>query len=153
MIKPFPISLFLLMTGIFFVAPACKKEEKTRTKKELISNGSWILTSYTVNPAIDYNGDGTDESDIYAVMEQCVKDDRTTFEADGMGTIDEGSTKCDPSDDQTIPITWSLTVNDTQLNVDGEQYTVISLDESQLVLKQLSTFNTAAVTHNIIFSH
>src|SRR6186997_118448 len=96
---------------------SCKKDEKSKTKTELLSNGSWHVTAYTVDPPIDWDGDGTDESNVYPVIEQCIKDDHTTFFANGTGELDEGSTKCDPNDPQTIPLSWEFDQSESQLTV------------------------------------
>lgn len=132
---------------------ACKKDSKSKSKAELITNGSWHISAYTVDPAIDYDGDGTDETNIYAVMEQCIKDDHTTFFAGGTGELDEGPTKCDPGDPQSTPLTWSITPDETQLEVEGIQYLIESLTESQMMLKEIEVISTVSVTHMVTFTH
>jgi len=132
---------------------SCKKDEKSKTKTELLSNGSWHVTAYTVDPPIDWDGDGTDESNVYPVIEQCIKDDHTTFFANGTGELDEGSTKCDPNDPQTIPLSWEFDQSESQLTVESIQYQIESLTESQMVLKEIEVISSVTVTHTITFGH
>ena len=132
---------------------SCKKDEKSKTKTELLSNGSWHVTAYTVDPPIDWDGDGTDESNVYPVIEQCIKDDHTTFFANGTGELDEGPTKCDPSDPQTIPLTWAFDQSESQLIVQSIQYQIESLTESQMVLKEIEVVSSVTVTHTVTFGH
>jgi len=132
---------------------SCKKDEKSKTKTELLSNGSWHVTAYTVDPPIDWDGDGTDESNVYPVIEQCIKDDHTTFFANGTGELDEGPTKCDPNDPQTIPLSWEFDQSESQLTVESIQYQIESLTESQMVLKEIEVISSVTVTHTVTFGH
>jgi hypothetical protein len=132
---------------------ACKKDSKQKSRTELLTTGSWHVSAYTVDPAIDFDGDGTDETNVYAAMDQCIKDDHTTFMANGTAELDEGATKCDPGDPQTIPLTWSLNQDETQLEVQGIEYLVESLTETQMVLKEIEAISTVTVTHTVTFSH
>lgn len=136
-----------------FIALSCKKDEKSKTKPELLTNGSWHVTAYTVDPAVDWDGDGTDETNVYAIMESCIKDDRTTFVTGGTGELDEGASKCDDSDPQTIPLTWALDQNETKLTVQGDEYLIETLTETQMVIKQIEVESTVTYTHTVTFSH
>lgn len=132
---------------------SCKKDDKSKTRTELLTNGSWHVTAYTVDPAIDFDGDGTDETNVYAVMDECITDDRTTFFANGSGELDEGPTKCSNTDPQTVPLTWSFDDTEQKLQVEGIEYLIESLTENQLVLKEIEVISAVTVTHLITFSH
>jgi hypothetical protein len=132
---------------------SCKKDKQTKTKGELLTSGSWHVSAYTVDPAMDWDGDGTDETNVYTVMEQCIKDDHTTFHTDGTGELDEGATKCDDSDPQSLSLTWTLSQNDTKLTVEGIEYLIESLTETQLVIKEIETISAVTYTHTVTFSH
>src|ERR1700755_2576588 len=112
------------LVTLIILQPACKKDSKAKTKSELLTNGSWHVSAYVVDPAIDWDGDGTDETNVYAIMDQCIKDDHTTFFANGTGELEEGATKCSSGDPQTLPLTWTFTQNETELNINGAQYLV-----------------------------
>ena len=132
---------------------ACKKDKESKSKIELLTTGSWHVSAYTVDPAIDFDGDGTEETNVYAVMDQCIKDDHTTFMANGSAQLDEGATKCDPGDPQTISLTWSINQDETQLEVQGIEYLIESLTESQMILKEIEVISAVTVTHTVTFSH
>lgn len=55
----------------------CNKDreeaEVQKTKTELISNGNWYFTAYTAEPAIDYDGDCTKETDLLSAMQRATK--------------------------------------------------------------------------------
>ena len=132
---------------------SCKKDSESKTKSELLTTGSWHVSAYTVDPAIDFDGDGTDETNVYAVMDQCIKDDHTTFFTDGTAELDEGATRCNSSDPQTMQLSWSIDKDETQLEVQGIQYLIESLSESQMVLKEIEAISAITVTHTVTFSH
>ena len=132
---------------------ACKKDKESKSKTELLTNGGWHVTAYTVNPAIDFDGDGTEETDVYAVMDQCIKDDHTTFFTGGTAELDEGATKCSFSDPQTMSLSWSMTEDETKLEVQGIEYLIELLNESQLVLKEIESISDVTFTHRVTFSH
>jgi len=118
----------------------CKKEETTKTtpvktKTDLITSAKWKTTAFTVNPGIDIGGSII--TDFYTQMDDCDKDDTEKFEVGGLGSSDEGSTKCDPMDPQTVAFTWSFTSNETKLIQDTDTYDIISLTESELIISQI----------------
>ncbi len=143
----------VLTCCVALVLLSCKKDEKSKTKTELLTNGSWHVTAYTVDPAIDWDGDGTDETNVYPVIEPCIKDDHTTFFANGTGELDEGPSKCDPNDDQIIPIAWAFDQSESQLIVQSISYIVETLTESQMVLKEIEVISSVTVTHTVTFGH
>ena len=132
---------------------SCKKDNKSKTRTELLTNGSWHVTAYTVDPAIDFDGDGTDETNVFAVMDECIIDDRTTFFANGTGELDEGATKCSTTDPQTVPLTWTFDQSEEKLQVQGIEYLIESLSENQLQLKEIEAISAVTVTHLVTFSH
>lgn len=132
---------------------ACKKDSEPKSRTELLTTASWHVSAYNVDPAIDFDGDGTEETNVYAAMDQCIKDDHTTFMADGTAELDEGATKCNPGDLQTIPLTWSFNQDETQLEVQGIQYLIEQLTETQMVLKEIEVISTVTVVHTVTFSH
>ena len=114
-------SIIALATGILLFA-ACKKTEKdpdptppaTKSKHELISDGKWQYSALSF--ILKVNGKDT-TMDAWSVLEDCRKDDFSTYSTNGTGTIDEGPTKCDPADPQTKSLTWEFQDNETYVKV------------------------------------
>lgn len=98
--------------------------------------GVWKMSANTVTPAIDYNGDGTKETNVFPVMENCEKDGIITFTADKNVTEDEGPTICDPDDPQSVTTKWSLSADNKTLFLEGwGTRDVVSITATTLVLK------------------
>jgi len=136
---------------------ACKKDKKDsntgKTKTELITTGTWKMTAFTTNPAQDLDSDGDVETNVFDYLEACFKDDITTFKTNGTAEVNEGATKCDPTDPQTFSISWSFTANETKLVVDGEEFTLTELTATTIKIKD--TYVDAGITYTdeITFTH
>ena len=65
-------------------------------------------------------------------IEECEKDDVTTFKTDLTYSEDAGSVKCDPSDSQTETGAYALSSDGKTLTLDGDELTVVTLTDSKL---------------------
>lgn len=147
-------TLPIILTFLAVVtASSCKKDKVSKSRTELLTTGSWHVVAYTVDPAVDWNGDGTKETNVFPVEEPCIKDDHTTFFPNGTGELDEGPTKCSPDDPQTIPITWSFNQNESKITVQNVQYIVDKLTEDQLIVKEVVAISSDSYTHTVTFEH
>lgn len=124
--------LLIALVAVFSAALffACSKDDE-KTKIEMITSGSWRMTAATCEPAIPGVG-----NNIFVLMESCQKDNIYTFNANGTKLEDEGATKCNPDDPQTVNGTWEFAENETKVildkNTENEMtLTIISLSESQ----------------------
>lgn len=143
--------LYAIAVLLFILS--CKKEKEPKTKVELLTTGNWHVTSYTVEPALDWDGDGTEETNIYPVMDDCVKDDFTTFHDDGTGELNEGASKCSVNDPQANPFVWEFQQEGTRIGLQGVSYLLESLTETQLVVKEINVISTVSHTHTVTFAH
>jgi hypothetical protein len=112
----------LILPALVIVSmTSCKKDSK-KSNTELITQSAWKLQTV----GIDNDKNGT--VDLEDAIDACSKDDLTTFATNGTGVVDEGATKCDPTDPQTTSFTWSFANNETELNFDGDTFllTVVS---------------------------
>lgn len=128
---------FKTVTVCLFVLAAlsnCKKEEKSNTpsKTDLLTSGQWRMTAYTLTPPMDLNGDSAVDSDGLAAMDACERDDLFIFQKGGTLTLDEGPTKCNPSDPQTEMAEWSFQNNETGIVIDGIPTVIQELTTSRL---------------------
>jgi len=139
----------LLSFGLILVSISlsnCGKDDDktpTPTKTELLTTASWKFSTATLNG-----------SDASGFLQACQKDNIYTFAVANTGTIDEGGSKCNGSDPQTNPFTWSFLSNETILHIStvlftggSNDFTLVSLSSTQLVVSQnYPPYGTIVVT-------
>ena len=118
---------------IFLFLTACSKKEDTLSNTEKLTSGTWKNTA----AMYDNDGNGTYETDEYANIAACYKDNYFTFFTGGTMEINEGPAKCDPADPQTETITWQFSNNETSITIGGDTYELLELNNSALKLKQV----------------
>lgn len=137
------VILALSMLTIAF--SACKKDDNKDVSAEgKLTKENWKLAKVVLSfpPPIG-------ETDFYANLQACEQDNLTLFVKGGSITLDEGATKCDPADAQTVPNsgTWALNTNDTKLSMDitfgGQElkgnFNIVALTDQALSLSLDST--------------
>ncbi|GHN01667.1 hypothetical protein WSM22_31560 [Cytophagales bacterium WSM2-2] len=148
-----------LVVALGALVSCSKKNETPIPSKEslLVLNNGWRLTSVTISPGI---GGVTDYYNT--VLEACERDNIMLFDPHGTYTVDEGATKCDPSDPQTADHgTWTFNASKTvitQISADVSALPValniVSLSATTLVYKSsinfLGTDYTLTVTQTAI---
>ena len=134
----------LIFSTLLIALNACKKDDaKPASKADLLTSGTWRLTAAVT----DMDGDGTFETDEYAAFGTCFTDNIWTFNSNNSIAVDEGATKCDPSDPQVQTGSWQLTNNQTNLSFEGETYVIQQLDANTLILSQsFGTSSSSKVT-------
>lgn len=136
----------LVFSALLIALNACKKDDaKPASKTDLLTSGTWKMTAAST----DQDGDGTFETDEYAGLGTCFTDNIWTFNSNGSVAVDEGATKCDPSDSQVTTGQWQLINNQSTLVLEGDTYTVQQLDASTLILTQ--SFGTSS-SSKVIFT-
>ena|SRR5690606_7277595 len=123
--------LSALLISLFSISCNKDDENKTASKKDLLTAGSWKITAVV----IDEDGDGNYEINNYLGFDACLTDDYYIFHHDGKLEINEGPSKCDPTDPQTITLNWQLVDNETILIVDSEAHTIEILNNTTLKIK------------------
>ena len=112
----------------------CKKDNNSnavaKTKTQLLTDGTWSLTALVS----DRDANGTYETNDYAAYSACYKDNFHTFRSNGDLEVNEGPTKCNPADPQTVIKHWQLTNNENTLVVDGDN-DLIELNSTTLKIK------------------
>ena len=133
----------LFFLGIFSLTVfSCKKNNSATpgtSKTTLATQQTWKFN----NAGIDGDKNGTIDQDISGFVSSCIKDNTVSFASNGSGTSDEGATKCNPSDPQTIAFTWSFASNETLINITGNaiagkggQYKIVNLSNTQFSLSK-----------------
>ena len=122
--------------SLLILAASCKKSSPDKpadkTNTEIIVQSSWKFDNAKVA--------GTD---ISSLLDDCDKDNTVTFSSNGSGIVDEGTSKCDPLDPQTVDFSWNFLNSETTLYASAPlfpggngNFTIISLTGTQLVLSQ-----------------
>jgi len=77
-------ALLVLVAGAT-VTVSCKKEvreDKQKTKMELLTSASWVRTSFTSDPAYDWYGDGDYATNLLDILKPCELDNFETYYTD-----------------------------------------------------------------------
>lgn len=134
--------LFLL--GIFSLAFfSCKKDDSSsqnnNTKTDFLVQQSWKFN----NAGLDPDKNGTIDLDVSNQIPGCLTDNSVSFATGNIGVSDEGSTKCNATDPQTVPFGWSFTNNETMISITGNaiagksgEFKIITLNNTQFTLSK-----------------
>jgi len=120
----------VLMAALLGTAfTGCSKDDdngSNKSKKELMTQKTWKLVKHTMNTV-----DVTNQ-----LYQSCELDNVYTFSASGNYTITEGTTKCNSSDPDLVDGgAWALRTNDTQIQMDGDLYDIIELNDNTCKIK------------------
>ena len=135
-----PILVALILAGVTFFA--CKKDDDKVTPVttvDLLASGTWRID--TIGFDGDKNG-AIDEAVPPGFVEECDLDNTLTFNKDSAtGVADEGATKCDPADPQTINFGYQLKNGDSVINFTGNlpdelkgDVNIVTLSNTQFIL-------------------
>lgn len=139
--------LALLLIGSF---SACKKKNTEPSPQQKIL-GKWRITAWTIkasnNPTI---------FDLYAIMDACDKDNYFEYRTGGVVAVNEGATKCSPSDPQETTASYTLSADGKTLTwtMDGTNTTfdVLELTNSSKKLRTTETDSGITYTTEITFT-
>lgn len=120
------LKLFALLIAVT-AGTACSKNDTKKSNSELITQGTWKFAS----AGLDSDKNGTVDMEDGSI-EPCEKDNIATFTIGGTGSYDEGATKCDISAPQTKAFTWQFKNAEKELEFDGDTFTILSINDSQL---------------------
>ena len=145
------LSVFLsVVTGL----SACKKDQATATpsRTDLLTAKNWRKTAWTIATG------SAAPVDVYAQLPTCERDDFYQFHADRSFMLDAGATRCNATDPQTRPGTWSFNGDQSVLTLAdaaGNALTandVVELSATTLHLRTSRTSGTTTSTGDITFT-
>lgn len=153
-IKFLPVACLLSL----LVFTGCKDDKedppKPKSRTELLTAHQWVRQGWNISPAIDFDGDGTQENDLWPYVQTCNRDDFYFFTTSLVYTLEEGTTKCDENDPQVIETgTWTWNSDETILTVSPNGFPtaevpVQELTESKMVWKEVVVIE--GVTYTVI---
>lgn len=125
------------------LASCTKSDDKTTTpantaptKTELLTAKGWKITGATANGV-----------DAFANYDACERDNTLTFKTNFTAITDEGATKCDPTDPQTITETWSFASNEAKVILGGVEATLLTLNSTTLKIELTNGSEKYTITH------
>jgi hypothetical protein len=136
---------------------ACHKSDKKPSNTSLVTSTTWKYS----DAGIDQDNNGTKDFSLPpGTLQSCDLDNTITFKSDGTGVVDEGATKCDAADPQTIPFTWNFTNNETTINFStaviagiGGEAKIIELSSNKLTLSKQVNYSGVLVTVIVFLTH
>ena len=143
-------ALVVFSVSLLFFAACSKSDSKTsKTKTDLITQGSWKFSSAS---AAGYG-------DVSPLIPSCYKDNVYTFASSGSGSVNESTDVCSPS--TAGPFTWNFTNNESTLHISttlfqggSSDFTVVSLTETNLIVSQMMTISPfPSTTVQVTFIH
>lgn len=123
--------VYTLFAALLLIsAGSCKKDSQPETREEQMRSGPWVFQSASASG-----------SDVSGFIPACNKDNYISFNTGGIGSIDEKTDVCSPSN--AVNFLWSLTNGETKLSMSATiipggsgEFNIVSLNSSTLVLSQ-----------------
>jgi len=127
--------LLLILSAILILSiSSCKKDDDNANLNGVISSGSWKIVASTSVTDFTSVGAGIVNSDLYAMLSPCQKDNTFKFNANGTGSLDEGATKCNASDPQTTDNAFGWEISNNKLTTTSSNAIMPSLTSDILQL-------------------
>jgi len=141
--------ILFLVSVLAIAVSGCKKDDDPSNTDKLTGK-AWKVKSITVDPAISFGGSSI--TDLYALLDDCEKDNTSTFNVDKTYLDDEGGSKCDTADAQTTSGTWAFNTNETVLTLDNtDSYNVVQNDGNVLKLSSTEVDAGISYTYTVTF--
>ncbi|NTS40245.1 hypothetical protein HRG84_04945 [Flavisolibacter sp. BT320] len=136
-------AIFLLLLSCLFACSKSStetpvdKDDPKGQKTKLI--GSWKLSAQVTDTPYDFDGDGTNDTDLFAMYSSCGKDQGFVFNADGTGSR---KFSCQPARlttwkviSNSDSIAFMMSVDNGQTFTDGGKVELVDVTSTQLVLR------------------
>ena len=137
--------IYTLVALLLFAFVGCKKDSASpssnSSKTSIITSKSWRVTNLKVSLG------SVVLLDQLQGMPTCELDNVIKFATAGTYSVEEGATKCDPSDPNIVDNgTWKLESNETKFNLDGELLDVVEISNNIIKLRTTVTENGITAT-------
>lgn len=149
---------FTLISIVVFTLFSCKKENNSTDENSIaiITDAMWKLSS---SIAVSTYTGGSFETDLLDGLPVCKTDNLFQFNPNNTFTIDEGATKCSPSDPQVRANTgtWSvsnniMTITDSSNPAFGTLTAeIISISSSSFTLRYVTTGSGITSTTTTVY--
>lgn len=148
-------ALLILITVLVVGIGSCKKDTAAvaKSKTELLTQSNWKIVKEESKTG---TGAWVDNTSTLA----CEKDNNIVFRTNATLELNEGATKCNPTDPQISGTgTWSFLTSETQLQVvvtgspSAFIYSLDQLDENTLVISRSETIGGITESERITLGH
>jgi hypothetical protein len=160
------LSIIISITSVALICSCSKKSDPAPPREQVLASPKgWKQTAQTISPARSINGNMV--TDYYGqVLQACKKDDILLFAAATSGqltgsyTIDEGATKCNPSDPATFDVgIWTLNAAKTSIEFKSDApasipytYTIVTLTSDTFKSTRTESDNSATYTYTVTYT-
>ncbi|MBP6432377.1 MAG: hypothetical protein KA319_11480 [Ferruginibacter sp.] len=132
---------------------SCYKGDSDKTRKELLTQGGWILQGKLTKA-----GTAVDFTDVTSSISTCKKDDIQSFNTTGQYGKSEGASKCNAGDPDVIATgTWEFLTNETELKVvvpsSTITYKIEGIAQNSLILVETDESGIVVVVNKYIYIH
>jgi len=152
--KIYLLALMMVAVSTLILDGCKKKDDDDPTRMELFTNKNWKTTAWTSDPAINING--VLVTNVYNQLAACVKDDLDRFATNGIYTFDEGASKCNVNDPQTVSGTWAFNSNQTIVTVtvggNSISYNIESIGENTMKANRVYNDGTNNYTYSLTYT-
>ena len=160
--KQAAIYFSLLLTALSF--SSCSKDDNDDNNNNNASKAAAFITASTwkySDAGLDTDNNGTKDMNLPPgfTLASCETDNTITFRSDSTGVIDEGQTKCNTTNPQSVPFTWGLKNNGTQISFSAPLFAglngdlkIIEVSATKFTLSKLvnTTYNGIPISANVI---
>ncbi|MDQ3534252.1 MAG: hypothetical protein M3421_01330 [Bacteroidota bacterium] len=147
-----PLRLILLIFFIIILISSCK--DKNESHAPVLIHGQkliihkWKLFKVETVPEIP----GVNPMDF---LEDCYTDNIYSFLPEGVLVVDEGDSKCNDQNPQTLSGEWKLSQDEKQLDLEygnfNQEFIVLELSEEQLIVRTTLDFNGLSILGSLTF--
>jgi len=118
----------------------CHTTADNKQGRSSFTGKEWQMQKLTVSPSIDWDLDGTKDTDIFELLESCDRDDLLLFREDGVVVRKGNEEKCDEDEDeQWDDGVWKYDASEAKLTLlnegNAEVSKVLTSTSSTLVLE------------------
>jgi hypothetical protein len=150
----FQVTAILMLFVALLAFSGCEKDKNNKPSAETMLTGkNWKMTAWVSDPALDWFG--APVTNVYAQLPNCVKDDITIFQNNGVVKFDEGGEKCSENSPQTVTGSWTLNPAETIISItqngETESWEILELTEN--TVKVETTVATSTVNYVFVITY
>ena len=146
-------AIMLMLSPMAILIGACHVAGGEKETQTSFIDKKWQMQKFTVSPSVDWDLDGKQDTDIFALLEPCDQDDLLLLRSDGVVIRFAEKKRCDEEEaDQKEDGTWTLAGNNAKIifhsNGKKDEAKVLESSSKKLVLEHRFT-STDGIDHKL----